>query len=1084
MSTYLEPRQGVFPKLPFDWRNLVFVGLSAFLAGIAAIMAAQNYLTLPNRYEDFTVGETSWSSTSKFRDLASFPAFVTGFILVGWAMFRYFSVLSRSGGRDYEVEVNRELSWWLLPVAAGLSGLLSPNPTALLFLFPFGMVAIFTLLALAGANMGHKRVSAEDLTLGLIVLLFFSLLPAAVFGLAGNLTTGVSMPGFSRGLRVMLGLHLVATAVLAWVVRNRPESYRNRLPEMIVISQSGLALFYSLLIPNVFNADDLKRAVPMREWLPILAVVLAILTWVDLRKRWNRFKSKPPKSIRVLFSPWAVFTLILLLKTGQSVPPMIPTDDQRFGESLLGGWSLREFGMIPHIDYLTRQGIFGDYFTGFVSWVFLDGTAGTLMEANRLAMALVSLVAFFSLLRITGHLLLSFLAVLFFATNHYQQSTLNFLMLTPFIAAMLAYPPDRNANRWLKAWPLSCIAMILLAPSLGIAMSVASLPALAYHASRARRERVERYKWVLLGFLALATALSPLPAMLGGAVRHAWEEWNVFQVAFGTEWTAGYSELSVKGAGLLGRVLLDFFRMSWAWVLLFGIMTLILFARRREQRRYILNVALPATLLILLLSAYAMGRIEPLSPSAAGTLSSFSLSILLPLLLSPWLRGYRVIYPAFFIVFLSSGMGNHSVGVNGLMGALERRTCETSPDAASMGLFNIGKATIDDAHADRLTRVNRVLRRYLPYREPYLDLTGNQAHYMYFDKPPAMSTPSHIHLVTSGRQEREVERLSDNPPRLILLEAENSSTAEGKIGLRSHLLYRFVASRYRAELHDGFIFGMPDSIRKSASNLDFTLSTHTDSAWSHGVHRSGSALMIRDSLTAGFLKRGDAIVLPDGERYSVKSVSVPERIVWLENAMKKKPETDGKTVVSVVVDSLRREEISKRLMRLVFTHEDLGQVPVTWGRSYETLKRRMTPVVTLDLAKASLHDIEHKGEWLSATGKSPYLETSLDGSDISGKKAGLLYFEFECKAGKPHDCLFTVGWWAEGRKSPEESQSLTFKARSGRIIVPLDSHPDWLMTDRVGGIRITLPEKSHCQTMRIGNASLQQRVMTKDPAGK
>jgi hypothetical protein len=185
-----------------------------------------------------------------------------------------------------------------------------------------------------------------------------------------------------------------------------------------------------------------------------------------------------------------------------------------------------------------------------------------------------------------------------------------------------------------------------------------------------------------------------------------------------------------------------------------------------------------------------------------------------------------------------------------------------------------------------------------------------------------------------------------------------------------------------------------------------------------------------------------------------------------------------------VVDSLRREEISKRLMRLVFTHEDLGQVPVTWGRSYETLKRRMTPVVTLDLAKASLHDIEHKGEWLSATGKSPYLETSLDGSDISGKKAGLLYFEFECKAGKPHDCLFTVGWWAEGRKSPEESQSLTFKARSGRIIVPLDSHPDWLMTDRVGGIRITLPEKSHCQTMRIGNASLQQRVMTKDPAGK
>jgi hypothetical protein len=1081
MSTRIETRANPFPKLPFDRRNLVFVGICSFLAGVVAIIAAQNYLALPGRYEDFTVGETSWSSSSKFRDLASFPAFVAGFIMVGWVMFRYFSHLSRSGGREYEAEVNRELSWWLLPVAAGLSGMMSPNPTDLLFMFPVGIVGISTLLSFAGANLGHRRIPTSELTLGLIAALFFSLLPAALFGLAGNLTTGISMPGFSGGLKVMLGLHVATVTALSLIIRYRPGMYRSRLGEMILISQSGLALLYSLLIPNVFFSNDFKRAIPMREWLPALSVALAIITWVDLRKRWVRHKAAPQGGYPSLFSPWAVFTLILLFKSGQSIPPMIPTDDQRFGEGLLGWWSLREFGMIPHIDYLPRHGIFGDYFTGFVSWLFLDGTAGTLMEANRLAMAIVSLAAFFSLLGITRHLLLSFVAVLFFSTNHYQQSTLNFLILTPFISAMLAHPPDKDANRWLKLWPLLVIAMIWIAPALGIAMAAASLPALSHHAAKARPEKVEKYKWVILGFLVLATALSPLPAMMTGAIRQAWEEWRVFQVAFGTEWTTGYSELSEKGGGLLERILLDFFRMSWVWVLLFSVLVLILFIGRREHRSYLLNLVLPVILLILFLSPYAMGRIEHPVHSAAGTLSGFSLSILLPLLVSPWLNGRRALYPALVIVFLSSGIGNHSVGVNGLAGALERKTSETRADAASLGLFNIGRASMQKDHSERLNRVNKVIRRFLAYREPYLDLTGNQAHYMYFDRPPAMSTPSPVHLVTTDRQSRELARLTKNPPKLILLEADNPFGAEGKIALRSHLLYRFVLSRYYAELHDGYVFGLPKSLHRSQGNLVFTLSGLTDSLWNHGVHKSGRGLMARDSLTTSFLRPGDKIVLPDGSRHEIKSVSASERTLWLANPVKNKALLDEKSIIPVVLDSIRRTEISKVLMTRVFTHEDLGQVPVTWGRSYTSLRKRMSPVASLDLSNARLHNMAPSNGWHMVTGDNPWLEASLAGLQISGRKAGLLYLEFECKEGREHDCLFSVIWWRKGEKEPEKGKSLSFKAQSGRLIVPLDSHPDWLMAENLGGIRIELPDSMHCKNLRLSNASLHQRLMGGEP---
>lgn len=1083
MSSLIEPRPDLFPKSPFNRTNLLIVFITAMLAGVAAILSVQRFLALPSRYDDFTVGETSWASSTKLQDLVSLPAFVAGFILAGWVMYRFFSNLSNIGGRDYEAEVTRQLSWWLLPFAAGLGGMLSPNPTDLLFMFPLGIVGILTLLLLAGANMWHRSVPAEELTWGMIAVFFLSLLPAAVNALAGNISAGFALPGFGQGLKTMLLLHLAVASSMAWVVWKRPDAYRKRLPELVTVSQAGLALFYSLLIPNVFLSEGMQRAIHVSEWLPATAVAFGVTTLLDLRRRWLRFRRRGKDGgVAGLFSPWAVFTLVLLLKAGQSLPPMIPNDDQRFGESLLGWWSLREFGMIPHIDFQTRHGIFGDHFTGLLSWLFLDGTAGTLPEANRLAMVLVSLVAFFSLIRMTGRLFLSLAAVLFFATNHYLQSTLNFLLLAPFISALLGFPPQNDSNRWLKSWPVLGCFLVLLSPTLGIALMLASLPAAFHHATLWKRVRVERYKWVMMALFAAGFSLTPLPRMIAGAVRHAWEEWDVFHIAFGTEWTAGYAELPATGPDLLGMFLLDFFRMSWAWVFMLAIATVLLVFRRPEYRRYLWHVGLPTTLLILMLSGHAMGRIEPMSASAAGTLSSFSLSILLPLLVSPWLGGHRVFYPTLAIVFLSAGIGNHSIGTQGVKGAFDRRMGKVEADAASLGLFNIGRATIDPAHADRLARVNKVLRRHLAYREPYLDLTGNQAHYIYFDRPPAMSSPSHVHLVTPGRQAREVERLTARPPKLILLEADNPFTSQGRVALRSHLLYRFVVGRYRAELHDGYVFALPDSLGRSTGGLSFILAQRTDSAWENGMHRSGTGIVVGDSLTAVFLKPGDAIVLPDGSRNKVRSLSATERIVWLQSPIKDRKAMELRTPVVAELDSLRRRELSEILMKRAFTHDDLGQVPVTWGLSYESLEKRMSKVLPLDFSEAEVRGLTREGGWFMSTGGSASLELRLKDSGIAGIKAGLLYMEFGCERAVPHDCLFQVGWWTGNRKIQDEKAYLTFKARSGRLIIPLDSHPDWLLADRIEGIRIELPDNVPCKRFRISNASLQQRMMATDPA--
>lgn len=1074
-STRLETPFEWVTKSPFNRMNLLFVFLSAALAGGAAILLVQRYIAPPNRYSEFNVGAASWNAASKYQDLVSFPAFIAGFILTGWAMYRFFAVVSVKGGRDYESSLTRNLTWWLLPFAAGIGGMLSPFPKDLLFLLPFGMVGLCSLMLLTWANLPHRAVELGGLTNGVIAALFFAMLPAALCGLLERMFTKVALPGFEGGITAMLVLHAMAISAMALTVRFRPETYRGLLPKALLISQTGIVLFYTLLVPDIFASESEISIVPFRETLPLLSAALATMGWLDLRRRWLAFKGSDHKDSNNLFSPWAVFALSLLLKSGQGFEPMIPTDDLRFGESLMGWWSLREFGMLPYIDLLTRQGLVGDYFTGFVSWLFLDGTAGTLMEANRLALTIVSLAAFFGLYRFTGHLLISLLCVLFFAANDHREATLGFFALVPFIGFLMKHPPMGDSNRWLKTWPLTAAALVLLMPSPGIALLLSTLPILIYHASRIKKETIETYRWVGLGLLLAALALSPLPAMLKGAVRHTWEEWSVFQVAYGIPWTKGYAELSDPDGSLLRRLLLDFFRMGWTWVLLGSVVVIIRLSRRRDQLTYVVTVATPVAVLLLLLSTHAMGRIEPFSPSAAGTLTSFSFTVLLPVLMAPWLKGQRAILPALAIVFMTAGLGNHSLGIDGLKGTLEHVTKAEPVDAASLGLFNIGKASMAPSHVDRLMRVNRILKRNLRHRETYLDLTGNLAHHLYFDRPPAMSTPSPYNLVTAARQDREVRRLMRKPPALVLLEADNKTTSEGKASLRSHLLYRFVAEGYHAELHDGYVFGFSDSLLRSEGNMSFTLSGQTDSVWHKGVHRSASALMVRDSLTVGFLKPGDRIVLPNGSRLPIKKASVPDRTVWLEGPLPERNKPDDKTLIPVVLDSLRAKELSGTLMRRVFAHDDLGLVPVTWGRSHYSLSKRMTEVLTLDVKKSALHGFGRVGDRLVLTGDSPFMDFSLDSVSLGGREAGLLSMVFDCESETLHACLIEVGWWAKGETAPGPDRKLVFEAKEGRLIVPLDSHPDWLATEGIGGLRIEMKDGAGCSRIRFADFSLHQR---------
>lgn len=1068
---------GIVPKFPFRKENIFFVILSAIIAGMASILLVQRFLVLPIDHPDFLVGNMSWEGQTKLKDIVSLPAFVIGFIFTGRVTIRIFSDISIAGGQVYENELTQVLSWWLIPLAGLFGGLLSPQPTTLLFMLPVALAGLIATVAAAHLNLRHRRLMASEIGTGVLAAMMIAIVPAGLSALMDRLQVFSLMPGIRGGMQLIICTYLAACTLFFYFVARKPDLYRKHLAHVIAIPQAALILFYLLIIPDMHVGESAQYAIPFREWLPLLSISLMGIAGRDLFQRWKHYKEAENNDLGKLCSPWAIFGLVILLKTGATSTPVISSDDFQYGESLLGWWSYREFGMIPYIDYFPPNGIFVDDMAGFFSWVFFDGTAGTIDESIRLIMTLALLAAFIGLHKATRSIGLSLVAVLFFAYSNMYWNSLNFLLLVPLFTLFLKYPADPNSRKWLLAWPAIVIILILLAPSQGYIFLLASLPALIYHLRHAVAGKLSKKSIYITAGIGLLSLATPIPRMLYSAIRHVIEKISIYPVSFGTEWTKGYFTVAGKEIPLLNYILLDFFRMSWIWVLLAGCIIFLLLIQKRRYWQYLALVALPAILFILLMTGYAMGRIDILNSSGPGTLSSFSLTILLPLLLAPLLARYQKIMMASLIAFFCAGIGNHHINWKGLGNTLERNQAFNLTTAGNIGINNVGLAEIEPHHADRLLRVNSILKKYLKYREPYLDLTGNNAHYMYFDRPPAMSLTAPVNLASIAQQEREVTRLTQDPPQIALLMADNKREGEGKLALRNHILYRFVLSRYRAELHDGYVFAFLDTARLSTAAITFMPMDRTDSEWQKGVHRKLPAVIIRDTLAIKFLQAGDRILLPDGKPAIISRIIPEDHMVWFDGKKFSPTSFESPNPMRVELDDTRKAQLSCNLMQLACSDEDLALLPTTWGRSASSLDKRMTTVHTFDTGRITLNKIRFGNGRYQPLGDSSYIEFHLAGATLNGKQAGLLSFDFTSNADKPARRM-RISWLSDENKICGPGQSLMMTATNGRQIVPLDGFPSWLNAKNISAIRIALDDDHKSGAFSIANTRLEQRIMS------
>jgi len=1055
----------MFDRLSSVEKIAVIVATGIFSALTVSICLG---LKVSQTYSDFIVGHIAWNATTKFQDIVIGPAVIVvssvGLILFSMLLNK----LKKRHGDGHSEQLASQLIWWSIPGIAGIVGLFlrtGLNTEVLVF----SAVPIIVVSVISIANHLKKiKINIEIVSIFIISVIFISLVPLEVYLAVGRMTDVLlgdnELYSYVETASVVIFLSGAGLIFYCGIINGKTQDSIVR--KIILAAQLGLPFLFLLMYPAklVFANGD-TTAYDTAVFLRMLVAVAILAGVFDVIRRY--LKNTKSGELKALFSPVAIFAIIVLLKYGSTLPPSISQDDYHFGERLLGWWSYAQ-GTIPYLDYIPSHGVVNDDLFMFLSSIFYDGTASSINQSSRLGLVILSFVAFLSILNFSKSLKLSFFVILFLPVSVTWTFFLIFLCL--FFNEKLINIP----SKWLIAWMVSAPIIILAVPGQGLLLVVAS-GIMATRCAWIQWRDGDKRSWIAIGVTAsvllIVAASTPLGGMLFSAIRYVLENGPINQLAYGIPWDRSLEANKDKG--------LMFVLVQMAWMTIAILCATIIYSKRKELKNLdgVVYPVITVFLFILLLIPYSMGRIDPNNMSRAGSISFAGWVMLLPLAVWPMinLKNKAPLFLLMACVFaLFPGFFINRISYSGLFSAVSP-TIRTPPlrSGQSVGLDNVGNARVENEHWEQLVKLNALFNAKLSPDETYLDLTSRNAQYFYLNRKPVVEVTAPYNMVSPSQQKRVVERLSENPPPLALLQARNIVHDGGGLALRSPILYRFVIDNYSPSFEDGFIIGYRRT-HDEESTINAAIKNFTDGNWDRGLYRRGNAVILDDSNLNSFVEAGDYIRI-GGESRRIREVwKNGLGAVWFEGRPVVLADIPDRNSIKLIINPQRAHEYEASLFQKALATPDLRKLPVSWGRSERSLQDKMILVGMLDDMPRRYNHVVADNDTYKVTGNDPFVRMDISEMSISGRDAGLLKFDFTCH-GQRKEPRVQIFWWGDNHYHPFEASSLKFTAETGTLIVPLDSSPLWLMLNSVRGVRIDLHDASACSAFSIENAGLYQR---------
>jgi len=1040
---------------------------SAALA--AAALALGLRMTLAPTYSDFIVGRITWQAQTKFQDLFAPPLMI---VVLFAALILLSSQIKRlkSSSSEWAQDLSEQLLWWSVPSVVVAAGLVTGSSIDLSMQL-ISAVAVIVLVIYAWLQRGKDgQQSPLIVGLGLFGALVVALVPLEFALVVGR--APVSMIGLvqvdryakaSQALAAVLFVAVLATAV-------SPRRLARVLPGALFAGQLGLPLFYLTLYPARLALPDGSLTKYSTTWaLKALVVALVLAGIVDVFRRYRNYRRSDGSSFKVLFSPLALFGLLVAFKFGNTIGPALSTNDYEFGQNLLGWWSYVK-GVVPYVGYVAPHGFMEDDLPGLLSLMFYDGTAASIADANRLGSTLLSLVTFLALFRFSGSMGLALVATFFIGGRS------AFLFFTPFLCLWFSAALRATPARWLAAWLITAPIVVLGVPPAGLLLAAASglLALEAVWRIWRKRERAGLRMLIAVGVTLVVLAVAtPFVPMLFGAIRYVLENGPINQVAYGIPWDASWNTNGPK-SGLVFEAV----RMSWLAAPFFCLLMAYMLIRRKGTSHAALLPAIVVLLFTLLLTPYSMGRIDAGDLSRAGLAAIFGWAVLIPLV--AW-HAIRTPHRVALVVVLAGA----SATLNYTTLAFSTAATAAAPsiaigpmkNGADVGMPNIGRAMVQEDQWASLVKLNTLLNSALPPGVGYLDLTSRNARTFYMNRPVTMAVTAPYNMASVRQQQRAVEQLSAQLPDVALLAAGNLAYDGGGLALRDPVLYRFTIDHYTPVWADGVILGY-SAKRATAAELSkrvsVTAKNQTDDKWDRGVSRNEAALLLDSDTPVSALTVGTQLRLADGQQRQVTRLNAGLHTIWLDGAPLDASKVGYPASTEVLLDASSAREFRMAMLDAAFSAPDLGEIPVAWGRSNRSLTKKMSTVGTLDSSAAQLHDLIAEAGQFKVAGGNPQVSFDIASLKLSGHAAGMLRFDFACFDRRAQPRL-TVSWSGVRQEGAAGAGQLQFTADDGVLIVPIDAYPRWLTLERVDALQIGLANPGACGAIGVTNATLLQR---------
>jgi hypothetical protein len=149
-----------------------------------------------------------------------------------------------------------------------------------------------------------------------------------------------------------------------------------------------------------------------------------------------------------------------------------------------------------------------------------------------------------------------------------------------------------------------------------------------------------------------------------------------------------------------------------------------------------------------------------------------------------------------------------------------------------------------------------------------------------------------------------------------------------------------------------------------------------------------------------------------------------------------------------------------------FHQKELQSIPISWGRNVNNLMHRFKDANS-NIVPVFYHNIVNDDNgWLRVVGSDPYVVWKL-APHIDGGEYDFLLISLECHQ-KNNPLFRGEVFWADHDNKFSDDRSFNFNIKSGKLLIPLGSHPDWLKSTQIKRLRFDIDEFDKCPVFRFG----------------